>query len=112
MFAITSYVVKDLRDLAAKLNLAGRSAMGKAELYEAVSNALDTAHGYALDMDAELFPASPVSALSVDLSSVDRKRGNVCEIVPAVTVADLLDTGWTRLPRKLKKSLRKSRVLV
>jgi len=79
---IAEYTAKDLSALAATLNIAGRSAMKKAELYAEISERLDRCHALALDMDATIYPAKPVLSRSL-----------------------------TRLPRKLKKAYKAAGIL-
>lgn len=90
MKIIAEYTAKDLSALAATLNVAGRSAMKKAELYAEISERLDRCHALALVMDAALYPAETVCEDAKDLA-----RRN----------------GWARIPRRLKKAYKAAEIL-
>lgn len=124
MKTITEYTVKDLSSLAATLNIAGRSAMKKAELYAEISERLDRCHDMALDMEAERNvsawvqsqPAYPrVVGNNMVWACCESAIGPVCAhrtlaeaVEPALTIRDMVYySGWSRVPRKLKKAYRK-----
>jgi hypothetical protein len=90
--------VKELQARAAKLDVAGRSAMKKAELVAELTARMEVCHGKALEIAAEM---------TAETVSVPVKREAY------ITVAQLLTvTGWKRLPRKYKKSARAAGLLV
>lgn len=91
MFAVTAYTVKELRDRATRMNILGRSAMNKDDLYREITDRLDVCHGLALEIEQQ------------------RNRENLAEIyVAPFSISDFLKPGQDRLPRKIKKSLRKA----
>jgi hypothetical protein len=86
------YSVKELSALASTLNISGRSKMNKAELFQAISKVIDSAHAEAL-----------VANETVDFLSILQ---GVAEVM-----AMPVSTEKFRIPRKLKKSLKKHGVL-
>lgn len=94
--------VKELTSVAADLEIAGRSKMKKAELLEAVTHVLDELHAEAQRMNWQATCAAMVPKVHV--------------IVPrenfSFVLADFLASDEKRLPRKLKKSLKKAVALL
>jgi hypothetical protein len=96
--------VKTLREIAAELNIKGRSGLAKPELFTAINDVLDTAHAEAMLMHSDVLTAEYEAARKAKTETVTE---------PYITVAELLSiTGWTRLPRKYKKAHRKAGNLI
>lgn len=127
MKAIAEYTAKELMTWAGKLNILGRSAMKKAELYAAVEQAITNCHVMALTEKGQREAEGTYSANMAEWEAareaydaspevVSRRVGRpTCghKKVPYITVKELCTVArWARLPRKLKKAHRKAGRLI
>lgn len=98
----------ELSALAATLKIAGRSKMKKSELFDAIAEVINAAHVEALEEQDTRDIVSKHSASPADewTAEDDAEMWAARNLTLTTTALPLVING-PRLPRKLKKSLRK-----
>lgn len=109
-----AYTAKELANLASVLKISGRSSMKKQELYDAIAEVINAAHVEALEeQDTRDIVHTAGAFLPSHNSHEDFWEADSQERLPAIVrderypLSAYLNEGQKRLPRRIKKELRK-----